>query len=156
MAEGSFFQRLKQGLSKNRETWVEKISAIFQNREWDEQSLDAMEESLLTADVGVKATQKLLDALRRQAPDGSEDIARQMAARLQAAMVEMLAAEPRAVNGAPPSVKPCAAPQRSRAKPRACTARRSTAGKTAKSSPRNRRVSRLLARYAVTTPQVKF
>jgi fused signal recognition particle receptor len=106
MAEGSFFQRLKQGLSKNRETWVEKISAIFQNREWDEQSLDAMEESLLTADVGVKATEKLLDALRRQSPNGSEDIAQQMAARLQAAMVEMLIAAPRPVTGASLSVKP--------------------------------------------------
>ena len=60
MAEGSFFQRLKQGLTKSRETWVEKIGAIFQNRQWDETSLDAMEESLLTADVGVKATQKLI------------------------------------------------------------------------------------------------
>ena len=106
MAEGSFFQRLKQGLSKNRETWVEKISAIFQNREWDEQSLDAMEESLLTADVGVKATQKFLDALRRQSPNGSEDIAQQLAARLQAAMVEMLEAATRATSSAPLSIKP--------------------------------------------------
>ena len=68
MAVGAFFQRLKQGLTKSRETWVQKIGAIFQNRQWDENSLDEMEESLITADVGVKATDKLMQALRRQSP----------------------------------------------------------------------------------------
>ena len=106
MAEGSFFQRLKQGLTKSRETWVEKIGAIFQNRQWDETSLDAMEESLLTADVGVKATQKLMDALRRQSPNGDEDLGQEMAARLQAAMVDMLQGSASAPRIAPLSVKP--------------------------------------------------
>jgi fused signal recognition particle receptor len=106
MAEGSFFQRLKQGLTKSRESWVQKIGAILQNRQWDEQSLDAMEESLITADVGVKATHKLMDALRRQSPNGSEDIGQEMAARLQAAMVEMLQGSPSAAKVAPLSVKP--------------------------------------------------
>ncbi len=106
MAEGSFFQRLKQGLTKNRETWVQKIGTIFQSRQWDEQSLDAMEESLITADVGVKATGKLLDALRRQSPNGSEDVGQEMAARLQAAMIGMLEGSARAPKIAPLSVKP--------------------------------------------------
>jgi fused signal recognition particle receptor len=106
MAEGSFFQRLKQGLTKSRETWVQKIGTIFQNRQWDEQSLDAMEESLITADVGVKATQKLIEALRRQSPNGSEDVGQEMAARLQAAMIGMLEGSTRAAKTAPLSVKP--------------------------------------------------
>ena len=106
MAEGSFFQRLKQGLTKNRETWVQKIGAILQNRQWDESSLDAMEENLLTADVGVKATEKLMDALRRQSPNGAEDLAQEMAARLQAAMIDMLQGSARAPKTAPLSVKP--------------------------------------------------
>jgi fused signal recognition particle receptor len=105
MAEGSFFQRLKQGLTKSRETWVEKIGAIFQNRKWDETSLDAMEESLLTADVGVKATQKLMDALRRQSPNG-EEMGQEMAAHLQAAMVDMLQGSASTPRIAPLSVKP--------------------------------------------------
>ncbi|HLN85291.1 MAG TPA: signaling recognition particle receptor family protein, partial [Candidatus Limnocylindrales bacterium] len=106
MAEGSFFQRLKQGLTKSRETWVQKIGTIFQNRQWDEQSLDAMEESLITADVGIKATQKLMEALRRQSPNGSEDVGQEMAARLQAAMIGMLEGSARAAKSAPLSVKP--------------------------------------------------
>ncbi len=90
MAVGAFFQRLKQGLTKSRETWVHKIGAILQNRQWDEQSLGEMEESLITADVGVKATDKLMQVLRRQFPGDTEDLAQDMSAKLQAAMIEML------------------------------------------------------------------
>ena len=46
MEGSSFFQRLKRGLTKSRETWVQNIGAIFQNRRWDETSLDEMEETL--------------------------------------------------------------------------------------------------------------
>ncbi|MSP38811.1 MAG: signal recognition particle-docking protein FtsY [Deltaproteobacteria bacterium] len=106
MAEGSFFQRLKQGLTKSRETWVQKIGTIFQNRQWDESSLDAMEENLLTADVGVKATEKLMAVLRRQAPAGDQDLGLEMAARLQAAMTDMLEGSAIAPKLAPLSVKP--------------------------------------------------
>lgn len=87
---GSFFQRLKDGLTKSRETWVQKIGSIFQNREWDEQSLEEMEENLLTADLGVKATQKLMETLRGLTPSGSEDLARDMSSQLQQAMVKLL------------------------------------------------------------------
>ena len=90
MNGGSFFQRLKQGLTKSRESLAGKIGSIFQNRRWDEDSLAAMEESLIAADVGVKATQKLVDSLRRQSPNGSDNPAQEMSARLQAAMVQML------------------------------------------------------------------
>lgn len=95
---GSFFQRLKDGLTKSRETWVQKIGSIFQNREWDEQSLEEMEENLLSADVGVKATQKLMETLRGLTPSGSEDLARDMSSQLQQAIVKLLqdsAAAPR-------------------------------------------------------------
>ena len=90
MNGGSFFQRLKQGLTKSRESLAGKIGSIFQNRRWDEDSLAAMEESLIAADVGVKATQKLVDSLRRQSPNGSDNPSQEMSARLQAAMVQML------------------------------------------------------------------
>ena len=43
MAGESFFQRLKQGLTKSRENLLQNIGSIFQNRRWDEESLDAME-----------------------------------------------------------------------------------------------------------------
>jgi len=106
MAVGAFFQRLKQGLTKSRETWVQKIGTIFQNRQWDENSLGEMEESLITADVGVKATDKLMQALRRQSPGESEDLAQEMSAKLQAAMVEMLRGSVATLKRAPFSARP--------------------------------------------------
>ena len=90
MEGGSFFQRLKRGLTKSRESLLQNIGSIFQNRQWDEASLDAVEESLIAADVGVKATEKLMDALRRESPSEAEDLSAEMLSRLEAAMVEML------------------------------------------------------------------
>jgi fused signal recognition particle receptor len=104
MAGGSFFQRLKQGLTKSREGWAQKIGAIIQNRRWDDQAIESMEESLLAADVGVKATQKLIDTLRKQPPSGEQDPGDEMAGRLQEAMIQMLT--PRVAATPPLSTRP--------------------------------------------------
>ena len=104
MAGGSFFQRLKQGLTKSREGWAQKIGAILQNRRWDEQAVESMEESLLAADVGVNATQKLIDTLRKQSPSGEQDPGDEMAGRLQEAMIQMLT--PRVAAKPPLSARP--------------------------------------------------
>jgi fused signal recognition particle receptor len=105
MEGSSFFQRLKSGLSKSRESWSQKIGAILQNRRWDDEALEAMEENLIAADLGPKATQKLMDLLRRQTPGASENLDQEMAAQLQQAMVQML--QPSATAPASPlSVRP--------------------------------------------------
>jgi fused signal recognition particle receptor len=106
MEGSSFFQRLKSGLTKSRENWAQKISAIFQNRQWDEESLDAMEENLIAADLGPKATRKLMDLLRRQSPGDAEDLALEMSSRLQQAMVELLQASTTPPQTQPLSVRP--------------------------------------------------
>jgi fused signal recognition particle receptor len=89
MDGGSFFQRLKQGLSRSRESLTDKIGAIFQSRSWDETALAQLEETLIAADVGVRASEKLIATLRRQTP-GDGDLAHEMTSRLEAAMVQML------------------------------------------------------------------
>ena len=106
MEGGSFFQRLKRGLTKSRETWVQKIGTIFQNRRWDEESLDAMEENLIAADLGIKSTEKLMEALRKESPTGEADLAEEMSARMQAVMTNMLSAARTAPKVAPLSVRP--------------------------------------------------
>jgi fused signal recognition particle receptor len=106
MEGGSFFQRLKRGLTKSRETWVQKIGTIFQNRRWDEESLDAMEENLIAADLGLKSTEKLMDALRKESPAGEGDLAEEMSARMQEVMTNMLSAGRTAPKVAPLSVRP--------------------------------------------------
>ena len=106
MSGGSFFQRLKEGLTKSRDDWAEKIGAIFQNRSWDENSLAQMEETLIAADIGVAASRKLMDELRRRAPNGNGDLADEMTARLQTAMAQMLQRRDSAPKFAPLSVRP--------------------------------------------------
>lgn len=106
MESGSFFQRLKQGLTKNRESWVQKLGTIFQNRKWDEASLEAMEESLISADVGVNASEKLIDILRNQSPSGDGDLAQEMSSRVQQAMVQILTASSNPPKLPPLSVRP--------------------------------------------------
>ena len=106
MNGGSFFQRLKQGLTKSRETWADKIGAIFNNRSWDDASLSEMEDTLIAADVGVKASQKLVNALRRQSPNGDDDLSKEMISRLRAAMVQLLQSPTASSSPAPLSVRP--------------------------------------------------
>jgi fused signal recognition particle receptor len=62
MDNSSLFQRLRRGLTKSREGWVGRLESVFQTQSWDEESLASLEEILLSADVGVKATQRLKDA----------------------------------------------------------------------------------------------
>lgn len=106
MEGGSFFERLKHGLTKNREGWAQKLSALIQGREWDEQALEAMEESLIAADVGVKPAEKLMEILRRQSPSGTQEMSKDMASRLQTAMVEMLQAPTLTARPTPFSTRP--------------------------------------------------
>lgn len=58
----SFFEKLKAGLSKTRETM---FSGIFSNRERiDDDFFDELEEAMLLADMGMETAQKLLNALK--------------------------------------------------------------------------------------------
>ncbi len=91
MAGSSFFERLRNGLAKTRASWVDRLQSVFQGRRWDEEALVSMEEILLSADVGVKATEKLIEAVRRQAPRGDKDGV-DLAACLQQEIVTLLTA----------------------------------------------------------------
>jgi len=68
----SFFDRLKKGLSKTREGLASRLEDVLQLRQWDEESLAAVEEGLLAADVGVKATQRVMEAVRQRSPGWNE------------------------------------------------------------------------------------
>jgi fused signal recognition particle receptor len=106
MDGSSFFQRLKHGLSKSRESLYQHIGSIFENHRWDEASLDAMEESLIAADVGVKASQKLIDSLRQLWPANEVDAEQDMGAYLQTALIQMLQGSVPATKITPFSARP--------------------------------------------------
>ncbi|MBI2360622.1 MAG: signal recognition particle-docking protein FtsY [Deltaproteobacteria bacterium] len=70
MEKNSFFQRLRKGLAKTREGWTQKLEEIFQGGQSPEETIAALEEILLSADVGVKATDRLVESVRRQSWTG--------------------------------------------------------------------------------------
>src|SRR5262245_4978302 len=60
-----FLEKFKQGLAKTKEVFTSPLKKIFSVfRKLDEATLGEIEEALLTADFGVEATQKIMDALR--------------------------------------------------------------------------------------------
>jgi fused signal recognition particle receptor len=90
MVGSSIFQRLRKGLQKTREGWVQRLEGIFQGHRWDEETLAAMEEILISADVGVKATQRLIDAIRRQSPKGNDGTTQSPSFCLQQEIISIL------------------------------------------------------------------
>jgi len=60
----SGFQKLKQSLSKTRDNLFAKITGIITGRKIDDELLSEVEEILLKADIGVSATEKIIDRLR--------------------------------------------------------------------------------------------
>lgn len=71
--ELSWFQRLKNGLSKTRTGFVGKLKKlVLGSTKIDDDLLDKLEEALFEADVGVKTTQELLAYLHKKVDE--EDI----------------------------------------------------------------------------------
>lgn len=63
----SFFGRLKEGLSKTRNNIVSSIDSVFSGfSSIDDEFYEELEEILIMGDIGVKASEQILDRLRRQ------------------------------------------------------------------------------------------
>ena len=60
-----FFDKLKQGLSKTKSSFDEKINNVFSYfRKVDEELLEELEEALIMSDVGVETSTKIISNLR--------------------------------------------------------------------------------------------
>lgn len=56
-----FFSKLKEGLKKTKDNIGKKIFAAFSGRALDDDFYEELEEAMLTADMGVTATEQILD-----------------------------------------------------------------------------------------------
>jgi fused signal recognition particle receptor len=77
--KSGFFSRMKQAVTRTRESFSSKIEGIVAlTRVVDEAALEDLESALLTSDIGVTTTNEILDALRdrarRQAIEGGEEL----------------------------------------------------------------------------------
>lgn len=65
MEKQGFFSRLKQGLSKTRDNIVKSIDTLFYDASCiDEDFFEELEETLIMGDIGINATQAIIDKLR--------------------------------------------------------------------------------------------
>jgi fused signal recognition particle receptor len=73
-----FFDRLKEGLTRTKQQFVERFDEIVRHadeperrsRPVDVETIDELEELLISADVGVAATERILEAVRARARRG--------------------------------------------------------------------------------------
>ena len=62
-----FFDKLKQGLNKTKESINEKINNVFSNfRKVDEDFLEELEEVLIMSDIGIETSTKIIENLRER------------------------------------------------------------------------------------------
>lgn len=87
----SWRERLFGGLAKTRAQLGGKLKSIFSRGKVDDELLEDLETLLLTSDVGLEATQHLLDALKARAKQDKLETPEAIQAALSDAMVELLA-----------------------------------------------------------------
>ena len=62
-----FFDKLKQGLTKTKDSINEKINNVFSNfRKVDEDFLEELEEALIMSDIGIETSTKIIQNLRER------------------------------------------------------------------------------------------
>lgn len=84
----ALFERIKKGLEKTKKGLIERIGSIF-STPLNEQSLEELESALLLADVGPKATEKLIRELREEAKKAdNKDIKALLKAKMLAILGE--------------------------------------------------------------------
>ncbi len=82
----SFFQKLGFGLKKTSNKISTGISDIFTKKKVDSQTLDELEELLITSDIGVKAASKIINAFGKRRLDkdiSDEEIKQELAADME-------------------------------------------------------------------------
>jgi fused signal recognition particle receptor len=99
--KAGFFDRMKQAVSRTRESLSSKIEGLVAlTRIVDESAFEDLESALLSGDLGVQTTTRILDALRdrarRQAIEGGEELRallkQELRAILEAPLVQNLPA----------------------------------------------------------------
>lgn len=74
-----FFDKLKNGLSKTKNSFDEKINNVFSNfRKVDEDLLEELEEALIMSDVGAQTSTKIIsnlrDRIKKEKIENEEDV----------------------------------------------------------------------------------
>ena len=85
-----FFEKIKQGLSKTRQTLGATLSSVFSGSELDDDFYDELEESLILADMGVQTTTEAVERLRKAVKEQRLKEAEQARQALKDILTDML------------------------------------------------------------------
>ena len=88
-----FFDKLKNGLSKTKNSFDEKINNVFSNfRKVDEELLEELEEALIMSDVGVQTATKIIsnlrDRIKKEKIENEEDVRNALREEIKAILDE--------------------------------------------------------------------
>ena len=90
--KGSWFNRMKSGLSKSRKNLAEgMVSILIGGKEIDDELLEEVEDQLLVADIGVSATNRIIKSLTEQTTRGDLIYAHSLYKALQSELFDILA-----------------------------------------------------------------
>jgi fused signal recognition particle receptor len=87
----SFSERLKQGLSKTRQQFGSQLNSLFGGGKIDADTYEELETILLTSDIGVAATQRLLDNLKKRVKSENLEDTSALKQALKAELLAVLA-----------------------------------------------------------------
>jgi len=94
--EPNLLDRLKAGIEKTRSGFVDRLEDVFAGRkEIDADLLDELEYTLITADIGVKTTQEILDEIRLRVDRKAVGDAAQVKGMIREHLLEVLQANDR-------------------------------------------------------------
>ena len=101
-----FFEKIKKGLSKTRESVGSMLSGVFTGfSQIDDDFYDELEESLILADMGVETTMSAVERLRKTVKEQHLKTPEEAKEALKDILTDMLLVEDKAVNpGGKPSV----------------------------------------------------
>jgi fused signal recognition particle receptor len=98
--KAGLFERMKKALGATKENLVNRIEAVLSSRpSIDEGVLDDLEGTLLGADLGVRVTERVMDAIRQQHKKGMIRTPEEAKSEIRRQLLAILSANPRGESG---------------------------------------------------------
>ena len=88
---GGWAARLKKGLGKSRDKMAKSLAGVFGGGKIDEDLYEELETVLLTSDMGIEATEQLMDEVRRRVSLKGLSDGRELRQALKEALYDLLA-----------------------------------------------------------------
>ena len=86
----NLFSKTEQSVKKTRESWFKKVTDLFNHTRIDENIWEELEELLISADVGITTTAKLLNRVRQHAKENKLSEGSQVQAILKQEIIKLL------------------------------------------------------------------